>query len=317
MFLRAKEKFISQLRKDYLHLTDMKIVKKMIEDRGYSTSRIYGTKNVKRLTATKEDKTRLEFLLSEKNMFIAISPSFSNRLSIDIEIIARNENEEEMNEIKNSYSFNNVYESIYFSNRVSHFYKEVPEINPIHLFFARKNLGLNSEMVRNMSAVNDMAEIRDKIINLELNRDKLPLLSEIKPRAKETLIKNISYETIEVLGNYLTNFSENPTVMVLENKDFYNGFVFYKYIYFKYQFSNEDLEKFFDENIPKYIFKHMDEIKKKYEKFYFYDYLKGIESDFFSDLKKPISGRRRFKLIQEELNTLQEESRNEFAEMAF
>ena len=55
---RVKEKYINTIKNKFFCLKDIKVIKKEIELLGFKTSRIYGYKNVKRMSAQNTDKNR-------------------------------------------------------------------------------------------------------------------------------------------------------------------------------------------------------------------------------------------------------------------
>lgn len=68
-FNNIKTDFLRKIRTKFLEETDIKSIQNKIEKMGFSTSNIYTVKNVKYLTAKDEEFNRIEFILSDKNIY--------------------------------------------------------------------------------------------------------------------------------------------------------------------------------------------------------------------------------------------------------
>jgi len=317
MLEKAREKFISDIRSEFIQLTNIKEIKERIEKRGYKTSRVYGHKNVKRLTASLADRTRLEFILSDKNLYIMFLLNFSNKLTDTVKLIARNEIKENISLITRDYRFNIMSSPaycIYYNNRYPENYQN--NLDSMHLYFSKYRQAEDARFVREMMGINEMANKRDIIIFTEINQEKLPLLSEIKVKQADTLVKNIANDTVDLLLYQLSfrDFSKDKKIKILsfEDKDFFNGFIFYKYVFNKFKFTKKDLIDFFDNYVEDYILSNRDMFFQKYSKSHNEYYAKNIHlitKSFFNKakgLEVDIDIESELSLLSEECNLIQE-----------
>jgi len=284
MLERVRKRFINNIKKSFLDLTDMKVIKKRIEKRGYTTSRVYGHKNVKRLSAYDSDKNRIEFILSDKNLYIIFSLSFSNRLHNNLIIVSTNKDKDFLKYLEDiNLEDNNIDTSVVNKTRHIFFHNaSIPlTLNSPSSVYHSKGFLTQSKRVIDMWAVNLISITRDRIIEEEIDIDKLPFFSEIKGKNKDTFIKNIAHDTISMMikGNLDSLYSERiifpQRLESIYNKTFYYGFIFYKYLVSKYRFTDEEIESFFRNEVIPYILKNRVKILKK-------------ESASFSDIQKNI-----------------------------
>ena len=282
MLRRARNKFISHIKSEFIDLDNMKEIKLKIEEMGYNTSRIYGHKNVKRLTSSLDDRTRIEFILSDKNLYITFLLNFSNKLIDEVFIISRKKNNDDLIYIESDFQFNKnsseSYHIYYFNNEPTGGYKD--DWSPQKVYFSKYSQANDTAFVRNMTGINKMAHIRDVIISLEINMEKLPLFSDIKVKQADTLVKNVADDTVRLLVKGLQTKDTDEDLQGLisfKNKVFFNGFIFYKYVFCKYRFTENELNDFFNNYIEDYILANRDFYYKKLEKEVDESYAKHID----------------------------------------
>ena len=277
-----ENKYINSIKKSFLHLKDIKEIVRKIEKRGYSTSRVYGNLNVKRVTATDKDRNRIEFILSEKNLYIILSLSFSNFLVEDDQIKILTTNKEISIELLTDLNQHRFYDEmtkiIYHNDKNYEFYPE-------KVFLAGNLLFRDSFKLNSMAVINKMSVIRDRIIFSEINLEKRKKITEMPIKSRASFVKKISDQLVLTLlfSNRLT--VELPEIIL--NKNFFYGYLFYKHLFFRYSFTYDELELFFKNYIPKYIEDNKEFYFKKYLNTDDNSYEKKISyivNDLFSDI---------------------------------
>lgn len=276
MIKDLKEIYIDSIKNEFLHLTDMKKVKAKIEEMGFSTSRIYGYKNVKRLTATDDYKNRIEFVLSDKNFHILFSLNFSNKDTVGIDILSKEEIQlismQKLSDVRQ-----NVYSSAYNYSRLhdQEFEASMKEV------FLIKNKIHKSRFADSTSAITNINNLRNEIILHEIDRKRLPDITKIRANAKNTLIKNSSEKIFEHILN--SGFQFHKQMLLFVNREIFFGYFFYEDLGFRFNFDLADLEAFYQTEIIPYILNNKKELIEKISKksdnynYYYKNYIANID----------------------------------------
>ncbi len=253
------------LRKDYLKEKSLKEVKALLEERGFTTSRIYGYKNVKRLTATNSERNRLDFIFSEKNRYIILNYGFSNSEMRTLELISSSKKlEEQFNPNKLNDDFQTKLKQI---SSVHFTYTEKTKslnFNSMDVFLVKNEIYADSLNVKKMIAVNRMFNIRNKIMDFEIDKKKLKRLTSITGDKKIALFKRVSEKLFSFLYK---RYSENghidmwsDDILGIFDIEFIKGSFFEEELFLKYDFTEEEFNDFFFNQYKEYVYMNIEQL---------------------------------------------------------
>ena len=250
------------LRNDFLKLKDLKEAVAILEDRGFTTSRIYGYKNVKRLTAYNQDKNRLEFIFSTKNRYIVYSYGFSSAKKNTIKVISnyrKNENDILFTQNKER---NQTFS--YELDRLCNSYKEKDysfEINPLEIFLRKNERYSQTPKVKSVAGLNTISNIRNELINKEIDTTKLKSLSDISQKKKVEMLKRISKKVGRFYFNDDWTYNELPKSKF--HYEFFIGMFIYEEIMFKYSFTEKEVKDLVFKYLQEYMLLNIESIVKE------------------------------------------------------
>lgn len=266
LFNKVIDSYKESLRKDFLKLNTLKEVKYLLEKRGFVTSRIYGYKNVKRITATNSERNRLDFIFSDKNKYIILNYGFSNAETRTIEIVSTSKRLEE--------TFNPMKLGIEFKDKL----KEISEVHfnyrkkttrltfkSMDVFLVKNEIYADTKNVSRMRAVNRMFNIRNKILEFEIDKKRLKPLKDISGEKRRKLFKRVLNKLAEFLYkkitvNYENDLFNKSEVSAIFDIEFIKGAFFLEEFFLKYSFSEEDFMELFFNSFSEYLYLNIDEI---------------------------------------------------------
>jgi hypothetical protein len=315
------DSYKESLRKKYLK-KDIKEVKILLEKEGFKTSRIYGYKNVKRLTATNSERNRLDFIFSEKNKYILFNYGFSNSELRSIELISTSKRmEKKFNplKIKNEISSHIMKISAVYFGETSK--SSNLKFNSKDVFFIKNEIYSDMRKVMKMRAVNRMFNIRNRILDYEIDKNKLKQLTSISGEKKLALFKRVSKKLFESLykrdiESYRFNnrnmWEGKESTLGLFDLEYIKGFFFEEEFFLKYTFTEEEFYDFFFNQFKEYVYLNIDvlvenikdsEIKQKKEELngYLINLEENIKKMLLEEEKKAIRFTKNVKEIFFEL----------------
>lgn len=265
LFNNAIKSFKNSLKEDYLNIKDIKEVKKLLEEKGFKTSRIYGYKNVKRLTATNNERNRLDFIYSDKNRYIVFNYGFTNREIRSIDIVSSSKDMEE--------KFNT--EAI--NTRLK---KNLERLSPLHMgyknkteeyclsskevFFTKNEIYSTVGKVSRMASINRIFNIRNIILDEEINKSKLKSIEDISGSKKLEMLERISTKVLSFIYNRSENYGydslwhrdkEKKYISGIFDLEFLKGSFFEEEFFLKYHYTEESFNHLFYNDFQEYILK--------------------------------------------------------------